>query len=101
LLDWPAQVGQQRLELGLFVRLRAVVRRPVLRVGRSLDRLSNRDGLRHDSFSVSILLALNRVADGENVLAGLPCQFMVWAAAMRRFRVGADGVLSAAVALRR
>src|ERR1700674_2567112 len=71
-----AQIAQQGLELVLFVSLRLIVGRPILRIS-GLLRGSQSDALRHSGGALGILLTSHHESGGVNMLAVHPAGFMV------------------------
>ena len=92
--DPLAQVREQRLELVLLVRLRSVVRRPLLLVSGLLDRLSNRHGLRGGSRSVAVQVAVPCDFHREDVFALHLAEFVIRAGTGREVFADTNGVTS-------
>lgn len=80
---------------GIFLPSERFVRGPILRVSLARDL----DGLGCDGLAVWALLALDRVFNGEDVLASVIREFVVPASATRLFRVQCNGVLFLFIAL--
>ena len=83
---------QEAQKFILLIRLRRIIGRPILGVGRLRDCFGDCDGLRDGRTAVVMLLPLHGEFDGENMLTLQPPCFVVRARTMGRFRIRAHGV---------